>query len=187
MKNKYKIYLFLIFAYFNTSINILADEFIFNTSEIKITDNGNIIDATNGEANSLDGNIKIVADKFNYNKTKLILNANSNTTAFFLPQNIEIKANNIEYNENTLIFNATGNVNLKDLTKNILIKSQNIYFDTKNQTVKSNVETSIKDNLGNFILTQGFLLNQKSNLIKLLRIFKHLRFINLNLRRREYF
>jgi LPS-assembly protein len=167
MKNKYKIYLFLLFAYFNTSVNILANEFIFNTSEIKITDNGNIVDATNGEANSLDGSIKIVADKFNYNKSKLILNANSNATALFLPQNIEIKANNIEYNENTLVFNATGNVNLKDLTKNILIKSQNIYFDTKNQTVKSSVETSIKDNLGNFILTQSFLFNQKNNLIKI--------------------
>ena len=81
MKNKYKIYLFLLFAYFNTSVNILANEFIFNTSEIKITDNGNIVDATNGEANSLDGSIKIVADKFNYNKSKLILNANSNATA----------------------------------------------------------------------------------------------------------
>jgi LPS-assembly protein len=167
MKNKYKIYLFIIFAFINAYSNILANDFNFDTSEIKITDNGNIVDATNGEANSLDGNIKIIAEKFNYNKYKLILNASSNVTALFITQNVEIEANNIEYNENTLIFHATGNVNLKYLTKDILIKSQSIYFDTKNQTIKSNIETSIEDNLGNFILTQNFLFNQKNNLINL--------------------
>ena len=165
MKNKYKIYLFIVFAFLNASSNILASDFNFDTSEIKITDNGNIIDATNGEANSLDGNIKIIAEKFNYNKYELILNASSNVTALFIPRNIEIEADNIEYNENTLIFHATGNVNLKDLTKNILIKSQSIYFNTKKQTIKSNIETSIEDNLGNFIVTKNFLFNQKNNLI----------------------
>ena len=167
MKNRYKIYLFLLFSYLSLFSNLLASDFNFNTSQIKITGNGKIINATNGEANSLDGNIKIIADKFNYNKNKLIINANSNATALFVPQNIEIKANNIEYNENTLTFNATGNVNLKDLTKDILIKSENIYFDTRNQTIKSDIETSIEDNLGNFILTQSFFFNQKNNLIKI--------------------
>ena len=167
MKNKYKIYLFIIFSYLSCFSTLLANDFNFNTSEIKITDNGNIINATNGEANSLDGNIKIIADKFNYNKNKLIINANSNATALFIPKNIEIKANNIEYNENTLTFNATGNVNLKDLTNNTLIKSQSIYFNTKNQTIGSDIETSIEDNSGNFILTQSFFFNQKNNLIKI--------------------
>jgi LPS-assembly protein len=167
MKNKYKIYLFIIFSYLSCFSTLLANDFNFNTSEIKITDNGNIINATNGEANSLDGNIKIIADKFNYNKNKLIINANSNATALFIPKNIEIKADNIEYNENTLTFNATGNVNLKDLTNNTLIKSQSIYFNTKNQTIGSDIETSIEDNSGNFILTQSFFFNQKNNLIKI--------------------
>ena len=167
MKNKFKIFLLLLFTYLNTIPNLFAKDFSFNTSEIKITENGNIIDATNGEANSLDGNINIIAEKFNYNKYKLILNANTNATALFRSQNIQIKANNIEYDEKTLIFNATGNVILKDLTKNILVKSQNIYFDTKDKKIKSNVETSIDDNLGNFILTESFLFNQKNDLIKI--------------------
>jgi LPS-assembly protein len=166
MKNKFKIFLFLICTYFSSSLNLLANDFDFNTSEIKITENGNNIDATNGEANSLDGNIKIIAEKFNYNKYKSILNANTNVIALFMSQNIEIKANNIEYNEKTLTYNATGNVNLRDLTKNILIKSQNIYFDTKDQTIESKIQTSIEDNFGNNILTQSFLFDQKNNLIK---------------------
>ena len=62
MKNKFKIFLFLICTYFSSSLNLLANDFDFNTSEIKITDNGNIIDASNGEATTLDGNIKIKAE-----------------------------------------------------------------------------------------------------------------------------
>ena len=167
MKNKYKIYLLIVFAYLNIASNIKANEFTFETTEIKITDKGNIIEATNGEANSIDGSIQITAEKFNYNKSESILNATKNATANHIPQNIRIEADNIEYNEKTLIFHATENVNLRILTKNILIESSSIYFDTKNKIIKSDTETIIKDNLGNSILTKTFLFNQNDNLIKI--------------------
>ena len=167
MKNRYKIYSFLVFIYLNTFSILAASEFTFNTSEIEIIDNGNIIEAKNGEAISLDGNIKILAEKFKYDKLNSILNASSNVTAILLPQNIKIKAKNITYNENTLTFHATGNVSLKDLTNNFLIESQSIYFDNQNQNIQSNMETIIKDNLGNSFLTKSFLFNQKDNLIKI--------------------
>ena len=167
MKNRYKIYSFLVFIYLSTFSILAANEFTFNTSEIKIIDNGNIIEAKDGEAISLDGNIKILAEKFKYDKLNSILNASSNVTAILLPQNIKIKAKNIKYNENTLTFHATGNVSLKDLTNNFLIESQSIYFDNQNQNIQSNMETIIKDNLGNSFLTKSFLFNQKDNLIKI--------------------
>ena len=110
MKNKYKFYLFLAFFYLNIFSNLNANEFNFQTSEINITDNGNIINASNGEATSVSGDIKITAEKFNYNKYKSILNASSKATATLIPQNIKIKAENIQYNENTSVFNAKGNV-----------------------------------------------------------------------------
>ena len=97
MKNKYKIYLLIVFAYLNIASNIKANEFTFETTEIKITDKGNIIEATNGEANSIDGSIQITAEKFNYNKSESILNATKNATANHIPQNIRIEADNIEY------------------------------------------------------------------------------------------
>ena len=167
MKNRYKIYSFLVFIYLSTFSILAASEFTFNTSEIKIIDNGNIIEAKDGEAISLDGNIKILAEKFKYDKLNSILNASSNVTAILLPRNIKIKAKNIKYNENTLTFHATGNVSLKDLTNNFLIESQSIYFDNQNQNIQSNMETIIKDNLGNSFLTKSFLFDQKDNLIKI--------------------
>ena len=159
MKNRYKIYSFLVFIYLSTFSILAANEFTFNTSEIEIIDNGNIIEAKDGEAISLDGNIKILAEKFKYDKLNSILNASSNVTVILLPQNIKIKAKNIKYNENTLTFHATGNVSLKDLTNNFLIESQSIYFDNQNQNIQSNMETIIKDNLGNSFLTKSFLFN----------------------------
>ena len=167
MKNRYKIYPIIVFIYLSIYSILIANDFTFETSNIKITDKGNIIDATNGEANSLDGNIKIIAEKFNYNKSKSILNASSNATAILVPQNIEIKANNIKYNQNTSTFTATGDVNVKDLTKNILIKSQKIYLDNKNKIIKSDTKTIIEDNLGNSFLTESFSFNQVSGLIKI--------------------
>ena len=166
MKNKYKFYLFLAFFYLNIFSNLNANEFNFQTSEINITDNGNIINASNGEATSVSGDIKITAEKFNYNKYKSILNASSKATATLIPQNIKIKAENIQYNENTSVFNAKGNVRLKDLTKNILIETQNIFFDTKSKIIKSNTKTIIKDNFGNSFLTETFSFNQINGLVK---------------------
>ena len=167
MKNRYKIYPIIVFIYLSIYSILIANDFTFETSNIKITDKGNIINATNGEANSLDGNIKIIAEKFNYNKSKSILNASSNATAILVPQNVEIKANNIKYNQNTSTFTATGDVNVKDLTKNILIKSQKIYLDNKNKIIKSDTKTIIEDNLGNSFLTEGFSFNQANGLIKI--------------------
>ena len=72
MKNKSKIYLFVILLYSSLSCNLLANEFIFDASEINISDNGNIIDANIGTATTIDNNIKIKAKNFHYDKTKFI-------------------------------------------------------------------------------------------------------------------
>ena len=76
MKNRYKIYPIIVFIYLSIYSILIANDFTFETSNIKITDKGNIINATNGEANSLDGNIKIIADlkKTWFLKTAIIEN-----------------------------------------------------------------------------------------------------------------
>ena len=48
MKNKLIFILLIFFVNLNSVNHIFADEFIFDTSEIKISDNGNIINATDG-------------------------------------------------------------------------------------------------------------------------------------------
>ena len=65
---------FLYFLYFLLSINIsLANEFRFETSEIEILENANLIKAKNGKAISKDKDIEITALSFEYNKDKKFL------------------------------------------------------------------------------------------------------------------
>ena len=60
MKNKFLI-LFTIF--FISGSYALSDTFKFESSNIEIIDNGNIVYATDGKAISLDGNLEIKAKK----------------------------------------------------------------------------------------------------------------------------
>ena len=77
MKNKI-IFLFLIISFF-VSPSFSQDEFFsFETKNIEITDNGNIISANNGKAISKDGNLEILADNFQFNNSSGILEIKGN-------------------------------------------------------------------------------------------------------------
>lgn len=126
MKNK--LLYFVIFIFFTNIITVNA--FVFKTSEINISEKGDIINATNGVATSEENNIEINALSFEYNKNLSVLNA-KNGVAYLTEDNIELKADELIYNENTFTIDAIGNVRIKDLSKNILVKSENILFYTK--------------------------------------------------------
>ena len=149
MKNNLIIlYLVTIFFLF-TENKINANDLIFNTPEIKISNNGNNIVATDGNVSSYDNRINIDAKSFNYDKINNILEA-KNGTAFLNEKKIQIKANKFIYNKDLSTIQAIGNVKVKDLIKNVIIDSQNIsYFDLK-QIIKSDTKSDIKDSFNNF-------------------------------------
>ena len=97
MKNKIIFYILLIFICLISKNILFANEFIFETKEINIIEKGNIIDASEGVAKSIQDNIEIKAEKFKYNKTLSILNA-TDGIAELLEDNIQIKADKIEFN-----------------------------------------------------------------------------------------
>ena len=166
MKNKFLIFFSIIFIFLLNEKNVFSNEFVFDTSEINILDNGNIIEATNGIVTSTKENINIVAKKFLYNKKLLILNA-ENGVAKAINENIEIKANKFIYNEKTSTLNATGNVTINDLTKKTLIKSQNIFYHIEKKMIKSPSKSSIEDELKNIFLVQSFTYTLNDSLIKI--------------------
>ena len=140
MKNKLfsPVHIYLIgifFLYLST-----ANAFTFKTSEILISENGNIITTTDGIATSIDNNIEIKAQTFKYDKQLSILKAKDGIANSFI-NNIEIKADAIIFNELTSIIDASGNVELRDLSNKILIVSDNVTFNTekKNHRVKKKI------------------------------------------------
>ena len=155
MKNKFIIYLSVVFLFLLNINHAISNDFVFDTSEIKILDNGNIIKATDGTAKSIKNKINIVAKKFEYNKKLSILKAENGTTTA-TDKNIQIKANKFIYNENTSVLNAVGDVVIKDLIKKTLIKSQNIFYYTDKKIIKSQTKSSIEDNENNYFFAESF-------------------------------
>ena len=98
MKNNLKIILILLIANFFVSPDIKSQEiFNFNVTNIEISENGNLFKGYDGgEANTNDG-IKIIADKFEYNKLNTILSAEGNVFYEDTKRNIVIEANKITY------------------------------------------------------------------------------------------
>ena len=166
MKNKIIIYiLFLLITLISKNI-LSANEFTFNTDEINISDNGNIINATNGVAKSIKDNIKINAKKFEYNKNLSILNA-INGIANLSEDNIEIKADKFQFNTNVSSINAFGNVELKDFNQKIIIKSENIFYNSNKKIIESNTDSIIKDDLGNIFIMKSFIYTFNDNILKI--------------------
>jgi LPS-assembly protein len=166
MKNKFIIYLSIIIFFLLNFNHVFSNDFIFDTSEIKILDNGNIIKTTNGTATSTKDNISIVAKKFEYNKKLSILNAEDGVTTV-TKENLQINANKFIYNANTSVLNAVGDVVIQDLVKKTLIKSQNIFYYIDKKIIKSQTKSSIEDNEKNYFLVESFTYTLSDNIVKL--------------------
>ena len=80
MKNKTLIFLLFFLSFHG---NVLSENFIFETNEINILDNGNILNAKNGTATSKINNIFIEAKEFHYNKLTLNLDTISKYVSFW--------------------------------------------------------------------------------------------------------
>ena len=163
MKNK--ILLIALVFVLSSYTKIFAENFIFEASEIKISGDGNIIQATNGTALSKIDNIEIEAKKFKYNKKNLTLNA-TNGVAKLTNKNIEIKANKFLYDENLSQLTAIGNVEVKDILNKLLIKSEKIFFNSKNKNMESKTITSLEDGNGNFFSSDTFFYSSNDGIVK---------------------
>ena len=143
MKNK--IILLIFFLFFNLLMinNILGDEIIFETPEIEIFEDGNLLKAHKGGKAKTDKNTEIVADKFEYNKTTSILTANGNVLVTDSLNKTSIKAEEIEYNNITSEIIATKNVELRDYLKDVVINANKIIYLINKKKISTEGKTKI--------------------------------------------
>ena len=164
MKNKILIYCWVIFIFLSIS-NTFAEEITFDTTEINISNDGNIINAGKGVAKLIEDNIEINAEEFKYFKNLLILEAYDGI-AIADRNNIKIKAKKFKYNKKLSVLSATGNVEISDLKRNILIKSQNIFYYIKDKKIESQSKSSFVDKIGNKLTSGNFIYTLNDDLIK---------------------
>ena len=167
MKNNSKVLIFLFFCIILVSHNnIYANEIVFNTSQLKITNNGNIINAGAGSAYSKVDNIKIDGQSFKFNKSSSILIAN-NAKATLSEKNIEIIAEQLIYDQKISSVKALGNVEIKDLSNNVTLKSEEAIYNNNEKIIISKVRSIFTDKPGNNIITEQFSYTLNNNLLKI--------------------
>ena len=163
MKNKLTI-LLLIFIFFNSFAS--GNEFNFETKNLIITENGKKIDAGKGKAFTLDNELIIIADSFEYFKNLGILKANGSGLAKIKSRELEIKFENAVINENESTLMATGNVRIFQKDKKIKIKTEKIIYNQINNTIVSEVKTTLKDDDENIYISDSFLFEINKDILK---------------------
>ena len=147
MKNK-KLFsiIFFIFCLISAN-NLLGEEFYFETPEIEILNDGNLIKATKGGKATTDDKTEILAEKFEYDKIKLILTATKNVQVIDNLRKITIKGNKIKYNKRTLKINAQGNVEIIDKLNKVILKANTVIYSINEEKVSTigHTEVNVED------------------------------------------
>ena len=163
MKNNLLKIIILFFLFF-TKVSS-AEQYRFETSEIEIIDNGNVINASNGSATSNDGDIQIDANKFIYLKNSNLLKA-FNGIAFIKSDNLKIEFDKLELDNLNSILTASGNNKIYDLENEISIKTDLIIFDRNSNIIKSPNESILSDKLNNIFDSQSFEYDINRDILK---------------------
>ena len=168
MKNKsFIVFILLLVLYFNEKS--LAQEFKFETSEINISEKGNIILANEGYVFFPKKKLRINAQNFKYDKKKLTLSIKKGV-AEFTENKIKIYADELYYDENKSILKATGDVQINDVINDINIKTDEVYYNIPKEIIQSELTTVIKSYPNNQIKVEGFIYTLKDKLIKMKNI-----------------
>jgi len=146
---------FIIISYSN------ANEISFDTAEIQISDNGNIITALDGEANSVIDKIKITGKKFVYDKLLSSLSASGNLIIENKEQSIQIESKKIFYDlKNKIIFSKEPSIINDNFGNRYFVNKFN--YDISKSVIKIN-DAKIIDKDKNTINLKLAFLNLTSN------------------------
>ena len=148
-------FVFLISIFINSYLN--AETVFFDSKNIKIEENGNMIFATKGKARIPSSNLVIEGDKFIYNKKNSELIIIDDVKYFDSKNNIKIKSEKIIYNENeNSVFSKSETfIKIKEIYN---IDSSDILFDRNLNKIISNQITNLTDTQNNkFLFNKGLI------------------------------
>ena len=128
MRNKKKILiLFFVFCFFINN-NSFSNEIQFETPEINVFKNGNLLKAEKGGKAITNKGFEITAEKFEYDKINSLLTANKNVLAKDNLKKIKIKAENLNYDEKKMVLTAENEVEVIDQLNKTVIKANKIIY-----------------------------------------------------------
>ncbi len=163
MKNNLLIFFFIFLSLYK---NTYADQFLFETSKIDITEGGKYIYASDGKAISADKNLIIEANNFEYSKELKKLKAFKGN-ALFKSDDFRIEFGEIELDQINLIVTAKNEVQIYDNKKEMSIETDMIIYDRKISVIQSQSISYLKDKFQNEFIAEKFIYDIPKNLLKL--------------------
>jgi LPS-assembly protein len=144
MKNKFIIIIFLMVLNLNPPKVVSAEEFIFEVSNLEITDNGNIYKGKNRGKIIANTQLELVSDKFEYLKKTNLLKAEGNVQLFDSKNNISINAETIFYFKDKDKISSIGKTLIK-ISNNYTIEGYDLTLFINKMILSSDKKTIIKD------------------------------------------
>ena len=163
MKNNLLIFFFI---FLSLCKNTYADQFLFETSKIDITEGGKYIYASNGKATSADKNLIIEANNFEYLKELKKLKAFKGN-AIIKSDNLKIEFGEIEFDQINSVITAKNEVKIYDNKKEMIIETDIMIYDRKINVIQSQSKSFFKDKFNNEFITEKFFYDIPKNLLKL--------------------
>ncbi len=167
-KNFLKIVIIL-FIFVNTNLN--AESVFFDSKNIKIEENGNMIFATSGTATIPSRDLKIEGNKFIYDKLNSELLIFDNVKYLDKENDIIIRSQKMVYDEvKDQIFSHSKT--FIELENKYNIESSNILYDRNLKIISSRDLTEVTDRVENrFIFNQGLVYNTLDQIITSKKIY----------------
>ena len=163
MKIKFILFLFFQFIFFNSIL--YPDEVEIISDNIKILDNGKIIESIQTNAIIEKKGLYIEGDYSIYNKETEIIKFEKNVLFNDVTKNIKVETVNAAYNQKLDILETVGITNIK-IENKYEILSSNMFYNRRSQQIYSNKETTIKDINGNiYNLEKSFQFDLKNEII----------------------
>ncbi len=160
-KNLYYIF----FILFLLGKNVFADEIKIDSSDIKVLDDGNIINASNIKANIPNKKIEIEGDQSIYNKKNNQLTIIKNVKFFDNLKNVYLEGEKVIYNKSTDMLQTFGKTFIR-IEDKYYVYSSDLFYDRKLQKIYTNRETIIKDKKQNvFNLEESFVFDINKEII----------------------
>ena len=170
MKNSLKLILYIFTIFIFVNFNSISEEIEFQSKEITVFEDKNLVVAKDGKAISKTHNLIINAKKFNYYREKELLEGDD-TVIFLETRNLELKSKNLIYNKQQGLVLANNYVEGKDLLNNLIFKSESLTFDLNSNILKSDSKSQIKDKFSNIYEVDNFEYDLNKKKVKLKNLF----------------
>ena len=175
------------------NLNSYAAEVFFDSDNLKIEEEGNMIFATKGFAKIPSRNLEIKGDKFIYNKLISELTIIDNVKIIDKEKNVNIESEKIIYNQidNSIFSQGKTYIYIEDKYK---VNSSNVLYDRNFMKISSNKHATVNDDdLNEFRFQEGFLFNiveeiissKKTNIIDFNNNYYFFENTKVNLKRNE--